>query len=428
MTALATAATGRRRLASPVLSAVYVVVAALFVSRVAVGELLLNQFMSYSTDGGSMLEKVHPSFYGFMAVSAFTLVAFRVELNAWETRVVRAILLLSGCCLSMLVFAGLRGNAGSAGFLIDSYVMTCFAALMFLFPPAMRAGIGKALLAFFLVSAAVGVVEFATKTRLLPFTEGEPTFRPIGLSSHPLTFGLWCAVCIPLTAATDWTRRTKVMMCSAFYLALAASGARTALLGGSVCVFLLAVAAIRPNVVPQRRFQRRVVVVLAAALAVPLIAAVLYAAGALDRFQGGLADKNAEARVVIYQVFSTLSWTDFLFGPGMPAVTHYATAKLHLVAVESVIVVFVAIFGALWSAIFALVLAYLQWVTLRGASAALVMAVALCFFIGSSNNGLASREPPMLIMTVFTLAFRPPPRQKGPSPRARIDGRRPRVA
>ena len=36
---------------------------------------------------------------------------------------------------------------------------------------------------------------------------------------------------------------------------------------------------------------------LAAALAVPLIAAVLYAAGALDRFQGGLADKNAEARV-----------------------------------------------------------------------------------------------------------------------------------
>ncbi len=422
MTVSLTARPAAARRVSPVLSALYLIVVALFVARLGINQIMLNLVMNYSLDGGNIVEKFHPSFYGLIAVTGFALLAFRAELDPWETSVLRRTLVFSACCIAMLVFAGLRGNGGSAGFLVDNYVMAGFATLLFLFPPEMRQGAGKALLVVLIASAGLAIVEFALKTRLLPFSESEAAFRPTGLSSHPLTLGLWCAVAIPLTAATDWSRAVKTGLCAFFYLALAASGARTALLGGSVCMLLLAIAAIRPNPVPQRRLERRMIVALAAAVAVPLVAAMLYAAGALQRFQGGIVDKNAAARVVIYQVFDGLPLSDILFGFGMPAVTRFAVEKLHLVAVESAVVVFVAIFGAVWSVIFVLVFAWASWGLLRGASAATFLAMALFIFIGASSNGLATREPPMLAMWVFILAFRRVPGAWSPP------GRRPEAA
>ena len=393
---------------SPALSGLYLITVGLFLARAGLNSLVLNLFINYGNDGGSLVEKLHPSFYGLLAVAIIVLATSRMELDRWETSVVRRFLLLLACAAGMLVFAGLNATGGSAGFIVDSYVTACFAALLFVFPQSLRAGAGKALLVFFMISAVVALAEFVLKVRLLPFTESETAFRPTGLSSHPLDLGLWCAVCIPLTAATDWSRPIKIVVCGLFFAALAASGARTAMICGGISVLILAIGAIRQNSVPQRRLERRLIVAVAALLAVPTTLAVLSAAGALQRFQAGIGDTNAQARVTIYQVFDRMSWCDVLFGPGMPRVTAIAFKTLHLVAVESPLVIFIAIFGLIWTVIFIPVFAYVLAGLLRGASGAVMLAALLCFVIGLSSNGFATKEAPVINLFVFVIAFRRP--------------------
>ena len=392
---------------SPVLSAIYIAVIGLILLRAGLNSLILNQFINYGTDGGFILEKIHPSFYGLLAISAFALAAYRTELTSWETSVVRRYLLLAACSVAMLVYAGAHGTGGSAGFMVDSYVTICFSTLLFLFPARMRAYAGKALLLFFLLSALIALAEFVLRVRLLPFHEVETAFRPTGLSSHPLELGLWCAVAIPLTAATDWSRGWKIGLSAIFFAALAASGARTALVCGSISTLVVIFAAVRPNVLPQRRLERRLIVGVLAVLAVPAAYGLLSAAGTLQRFDAGVNDSNTQARYTIYQVFDGMSWSDVLMGPGMPEVTRVALKNLHLVAIESPIVIFIAIFGAIWTTIFIGVFIYVLIGALRGALPATTLAAVLCCIISLSSNGFATKEPSLVHLFIFIIAFRP---------------------
>ena len=392
---------------SPVLSAIYIAVVGLILLRAGLNSLILNQFINYGTDGGIILEKIHPSFYGLLAVGIFALVSYRTELTAWETSVVRRYLLLAACSIAMLVYAGAHGTGGSAGFMVDSYVTICFSTLLFLFPARLRAYVGKALLLFFLLSALIALAEFGLRFRLLPFHEVETAFRPTGLSSHPLELGLWCAVSIPLTAATDWSRGSKIALSAIFFAALAASGARTALVCGSISTLIVIFAAVRPNVLPQRRLERRLILGVVALLAVPAAYGLLSAAGTLQRFDAGVNDSNTQARYTVYQVFDGMAWSDILTGPGMPEVTRIALKNLHLVAIESPIVIFIAIFGAIWTVMFIGVFTYVLLGALRGALPAMTLAAVLCCIISLSSNGFATKEPSLVHLFVFIIAFRP---------------------
>lgn len=393
--------------AAPVLSTLYLAVLVLSVSRTLVGSGVLDLVMSYRADQGSIVEKLHPAFYGFAAVALFALTAFRIALAPYETGVVRAMLLFLASIVALIAYTVATGIGTPVGFLVDNYVGACFSALLFLFPPSQRRLVGRALMVVLVLSAVTALVEFLFKVAILPHPAAEATFRPVGLSSHPLELGLWCAVAIPFATAAGWSRRLTALACAILAAGLAASGARTAMVAGGACMLVVAFAAVAPQRWSRRRLERRLILVIAAAVAVPLMLGILYAIGALDRFQDGIADDSAAARVLVYRVFDYMSWSDMLFGIGIQRLDAIALDELHLFAVESTIVVFVALFGIIGALLFAGTFLWLLTALLRGARPAAVLGTVLFTGVALSNNALSSKEPSVFTLMVLIIAFRP---------------------
>lgn len=394
--------------AAPVLSTLYLAVLVLALSRTLVGSSVLDLVMDYRADQGPIVEKLHPAIYGFAAVAAFALAAFRIALTPYETRVVRSMLSFFAAIVALIAYTAATGIGTSVGFLVDNDVGACFSALLFLFPLAQRRLVGRALMVVLVLSAMTALVEFVFKVAILPHPAAEASFRPVGLSSHPLELGLWCAVAIPFATAAGWSRRVTALACVILAVGLATSGARTAMVAGGACALVVALAAVAPQRWSRRRLERRLVVAIAAAVAVPLMLGILYAIGALDRFQdGGLADDSAAAHVLVYRVFDYMSWGDILFGVGIQRLDVIALDQLHLFAVESSIVVFVALFGVFGALLFAGTFLWLLAALLRGARPAAVLGTVLFIGVALSNNALSSKEPSMFTLMVVIIAFRP---------------------
>lgn len=385
----------------------FLLFAGLVLMRIGLTPLLLDLAINYTADQGSIAEKLHPALYGFVLVGFLGLICFRLALDAWEVRVVRAILAFVGGLIVLILAATLAGRGGNAGFLIDTYAGACFCVLLFLFPPAWRNVVGQVVVGWLVISAIVALVEFGLKIRFQPFTETEYSFRPIGFAGHPLDLGLWTAVALCFCAATDWSRRTKLAVGAILLVALGASGARLALMVGLTSALIIAIAATGSGLSARKRLEWRIIALTGAILVVPFIIGALYAAGALDRFQGGIADSNARARVDIYRVFDYLSWQDILFGTDIAWVRKIARDRLQLEFIESSIVIFVSQFGVIGTLFFVSLFAWLLRVLLTGAKPAVLLGTLVFFIVILSSNGLSSKGSSVFTLLTLIVAFRP---------------------
>ena len=84
------------------------------------------------------------------------------------------------------------------------------------------------LLIYIAVSAGLSVVEFVLRRRFLPYPYEELSFRPTGLTEHPLVLGLFNAVGISFVAASRWRGSAKVVAIAVMLLGAFVSGARVA--------------------------------------------------------------------------------------------------------------------------------------------------------------------------------------------------------
>ena len=400
------AATSAAR-ASPFLSALFLVFACLTILRVGLNPLMLDLAVNYTADRGSIIEKLHPALYGFAGIAVVGLLCFRVTLDAWEVRVVRAMMAFIIGIVTLILLTTLAGRGGNAGFLIDTYAGACCCALLFLFPHSWRNAVGQALICWLVLSGLVGLVEFGLKVRLQPFSETEHAFRPVGLNAHPLDLGLWMAVAISFCAVTDWSGRSKLGVCAVLVLALGASGARFALIVGLVSAVPLALGAVGAGQSSRKRLERRIIALAGAFVLVPLVVGALYAAGALSRFEAGLDDSNARARVAIYNVFDYLSWQDMLLGTDIAQVRKIALERLRLEYIESSLVIFVIQFGVLGTLLFAGLFAWLLRVLLVGAKPAVLLGTLVFFTVILSSNGLTSKGSSIFLLMTLIIAFRP---------------------
>jgi hypothetical protein len=379
---------------------------ALVLLRFLLNANILDKIINYSSDGGNIVTKIHPSTYGIFAVLIATLLSARIELGEWELRAIRGLMTFVAVMAAIVIFAVLLGHSGSIGYLIDAYLVACAsAALMMFFPPAWRERLGTMLLVFIAISAALGVVEFALQRRFLPYPYEEVSFRPTGLTEHPLALGLFNAAGISFVAASRWRGSAKAAVIAILLLGTFAAGARLA----SIVAAGSAVAAIVlhqwPSSSAHTRFRVKAFMLCGVALAIPVALVVLPALGLFTRFHNGLIDESALARVNIYGLFDLVSWNEILFGADIGNIRKLALFHFDLEFIESSLVMFIFQFGLFGAIIFLLSLARTFWVLLSGAGRHVLIGAAAFFIIAFSNNSLSTKTPNLMMIMLLIVAF-----------------------
>jgi len=385
---------------------VFIFVWSFILLRFLLNANVLDLVIKYSADGGNIVEKIHPSSYGLVLFLAIVLFSVRIELSDWDVRAFRALVAFLAVIGLLVAYLLSMGRSGSAGYLIDSYVMACIVGVLLLaFPRDWRASVGTTLIAFIALSACVAIVEFVLRQRLLPYWATETSFRPTGLTEHPLMLGLFCATAISFVPLTRWRSATKLGVTLILLLGAFAAGARLAALaavGSAVVVLMLAE---WPPGAPARRLKLKLLSLLGVAVAVPLGLATLVQLGLVDRFQSGLFDESAMARVNIYGLFSLVSWDEILFGADIARIRWLASEYFDLDYIESSIVMFVFQFGLFGTIVFLLALARTFVVLLSGAGRYVVLGTCVFFLVASSNNALSSKTPIVMMIVMLAVAF-----------------------
>jgi hypothetical protein len=382
----------------------------LVLGRLLINPNLVDLVENYTADQGSIVEKVHPVNYGFALVALAVLLTTRIELAPWELRIVRGFIALTMMIAAICALMLLLGRSGSAGYLIDTYVFACVAGtLMFAFPPAWRRTVGNAMLIFLIISSLIAIGEFATRQRLMPYPAEELSFRPTGLVGHPLVLGLCNAVAIGFVMETRWPPFCKFFANAILLIGAFAAGARLASIVAAAVTLLIVLMADFPSVTRQQRMQLKTLIVIAAVLAVPLMIAALVAAGFADRFEHGLFDESAMARVSIYGVFDLVSWNQILFGTDIEAVQKLAMERLGLEFIESSLIIFIFQFGLIGTIVFLFFLGRTFFVLVAGAQRNIVLATIAFFVIALGNNGLSAKSAMIVMMFILIIAFRDPP-------------------
>ncbi len=370
---------------------------------------ILDLAIHYSTDGGSVIEKIHFSTFGLSLLAVLAFTTLRIELTAWEYAAFKSFGILIGVIGLLTGFMWLMGHAGSAGYLIDSYVAGCIAAMLMLaFPARWRERVGALLIAYTMLSAAVAIGEFFLKRRLLPYPLEELSFRPTGLTNHPLELGLLNAATIAFVPLTRWPRSLKAIVILVLLIGTFAAGARLASVTAAGTVLIIVLMGECRWVSPRHCGLVKGAIAICAVLMLPVAAAVLGSLGFGERFEGGLFDSSAMARVQIYGLFGLVGWSDILLGTDIDTVRKLAADRFDLDYIESSVVMFIFQFGLFGALLFMVTLLRTFVTLLRGAPAYAILGTCVFFLIALSNNALSTKQPVVMFIMVLALVFHRP--------------------
>jgi len=391
-----------------------------FLLRFAVSPELLDRVMNYTRDGGSFYEKLHFGTYAILLLTPVVLFSRPFILRADEIAKFRWLVRYLLWMLALVVYLVLAGRVSSIGFVLDSYVVAAAGGLIvFSFNEGYRRRLGDITLIMLIVSAVIGIGEAVTKQRLLPYDAVELTFRPIGLSDHPLGLGALCATAIGFVPLTRWRIWVKVALVVLLFVGCAASGARFALLTSGVEIILMLILLPWPGLSPRHARQAKSIVLLITLIGGAALVALLFAAGLLGRFGGTLFDENFLARVSIYDVFNYVGLNDLLFGMRADDLLAIVKQKLHLPAIESAPVVLILLLGLPLALLFAILLGWTIYRLIKGAPMAAWIGTAAFLAASLSNNTLSGKTPVVTLIVVLLAAYAIPASRHNPEPEQR---------
>ncbi|MBB2973197.1 VpsF family polysaccharide biosynthesis protein [Mesorhizobium sp. RMAD-H1] len=378
-----------------------------FLLRAIISPQMLNMVMSYTSEGGSFPEKLHIGTYAVFLVLAVICISRPIRLIGDDIRLFRATLSYAFFLSLLVPYLFIVGRAGSAGFIIDSYLVACAAVLIMLcLGGEIGRALGNVLLGMFILSAVIGTFEAMTHFRLLPYSNTELQFRPTGLAPHPLALGAQCATAIGFVALTRWRLWVRVLCIFILFVGTAAAGARAALLLATAEILFLLVFLPWPRLSPGHRRQAKLVVLILTLMAGALLIGVLFSAGFLDRFSNTLFDENYYARVKIYEVFHLVEWKDILFGMNVNELLKIVNEQLNLPFIESTPVVLTLLFGLPIALIFAAAFFRYLLQLLYKAPLAAYAASTVSILAALSNNALSSKGPDLMLLFILIMAYR----------------------
>ncbi len=374
--------------------------------RIVVSPMLMDRMVTYSEEGGAFYEKLHFGTYLIFLMLPLTLFSRPFQLRDAEVDRFKAMLWYCLAMLAMVVVLFITGRPGSSVFLIDTYLVAGAAGLIVLaLGQDARRFLAEFVLAILILSAVIGIGEALTEKRLLPYDLVELSFRPLGLSEHPLALGALCAMAVGFVALTQWRIWVRVAAIFVLFIGCAASGARFALLLTVAEILVLLVFLPWPGLSQRQARRAKAIVLLLTLVGGVIIVGLLAGTGLLSRFNETLFDENFYARLTVYQVFSMVGWQELLFGMPPGDLLALVNKELNLPFIESAQVVIGLTFGIPLALVFTWIFFWIIWRLLRRAPLAAWIGTATFLLAALSNNTLSAKQPMMTIVVVLLLAL-----------------------
>ena len=379
--------------------------------RIVVSPMLMDRMVTYTEEGGAFYEKLHFGTYLIFLMLPLALFSQPFALRGEEIGRFKALLWYCLAMLGMVLVLFISGRPGSSVFLIDTYLVAGAAGLIVLaLGPDARRVLAEFVLLILIASAVIGIGEALTQRRLLPYDLVELTFRPLGLSEHPLALGALCATAVGFVALTRWRIWVRVAAIFVLFVGCAASGARFALLLTVAEILVLLVFLPWPRLSQRQSRRAKAIVLLVTMVGGTIVVALLASSGLLSRFSDTLFDENFYARLTVYQVFSMVGWQELLFGMPPAELLALVNKELNLPFIESAQVVIGLTFGIPLALVFAWIFGWIMLRLLRGAPLAAWIGTATFLLAALSNNTLSAKQPMMTIVFVLLLALAMPRR------------------
>lgn len=383
--------------------------------RTVVSPMLMDRMVTYTEEGGAFYEKLHFGTYLIFLMLPLALFSQPFGLRGEEIGRFKALLWYCLAILALVVVLFVSGRPGSSVFLIDTYLVAGAAGLIVLaLGRDARRLLAEFVLLILIVSAVIGIGEALTQKRLLPYDLVELTFRPLGLSEHPLALGALCATAVGFVALTQWRIWVRVAAIFVLFVGCAASGARFALLLTVAEILVLLVFLPWPRLSQRQARRAKALVLLATLVGGTIMIGLLAGTGLLSRFGDTLFDENFYARLTVYQVFSMVGWQELLFGMPPADLLALVNEKLNLPFIESAQVVIGLTFGIPLALVFTWIFGWIMLRLLRGAPLAAWIGTATFVLAALSNNTLSAKQPVMTIIFVLLLALAIPRQSVGP--------------
>lgn len=375
--------------------------------RVLVGDGILNLVEHYTSDGGSLIEKIHPGIYLMFLCGFVIYAAVGLRFSSAEHDEIRALLLLTGFLTALGAINIALGRGSSAGYVIDTYVATLLiGVLLYALPHSWREKAGLLVISLIVFNSCFMMLEFSVGHVLLPQALEAAEFRPSGFLGTPLTVGVLNLTTAILLISLRMNVLLKAAGVALLAIGIFIAGARTAMLISSVIIPVALVLAAYQRKEGMSAGVAAVVILLAAVIAGPLIFIVASELGFLARFQGGYLDDSAQTRIEIYRVFEYVSWNEILFGSDLLNLKRIVNDKLGIQFIESAIVFFIFDMGLFGFIIFFGLLLWLLHVLSRRSHILLPLAM-LCFFgLALTNNTLSTKVPSFFAVIVMIIGVR----------------------
>lgn len=384
-------------------------------TRIVISPMLMDSVVNYTAEGGAFYEKLHFGTYLIFLLLPLTLFSRPFRLYGDEIGRFKALLWFCLAMVGLVAVLFVSGRPGASVFLIDTYLCAGAAGLIVLaLGPDARRVLAEFVLVVLILSAVIGIGEALTQKRLLPYDLVELSFRPLGLSEHPLALGALCATAVGFVALAPWRIWVRVAAIFVLFIGCAASGARFALLLTTAEILALLVFLPWPGLSRRQARRAKAIVLLLTLAGGTIMVGILAGGGLLSRFSDTLFDENFYARLTVYQVFSMVGWQELLFGMPPADLLALVNEELDLPFIESAQVVIGLTFGIPLALVFTWFFGWIMLRLLRGAPLAAWIGTTTFLLAALSNNTLSGKQPIMTIVFVLLLALGLP-RQSRPS-------------
>lgn len=294
--------------------------------------LLYLMGVSYASEGGNPLMKLHPGTY--LSIIAFGLFLMRdgrpiQEFQACIRRSPVAVWYLSMIAMCCLVSVLTRGFYGTAVY-IETYVPAGLMLLIFeTSSNDTKRLMGRIIFGLFVMNVCIATVENLVQKPLVPIyildqliTPAAGEYRGAALYDHPLSGATFTMVAAIMLMGMDLRRSVKGLLLGFFAIGLLGFGGRTAM-GVTIATFAIwGVVYLVRGSVNGTVTRYEVGAVLFAAVALPVLLAIVVSQTTIgERIMARLYwDDSAETRIVQFRVLADLTPKEWMLGASIDRV------------------------------------------------------------------------------------------------------------